>query len=160
MKWTLLLCQQEPESTGSSTNASPMNWSRCVSACVCVHQSANTEPQTLILFIFRWSQMKGSYGERLTTPSGTSTVSGEVLKVFWKQIHVFCDFQSAAVCSTLTGCWSLTVCLCRTGLFTPNMAFEAIVKKQISQLKGPCFKFVDMVGQELTSSVYQCINKV
>ncbi|XP_074524184.1 dynamin 3a isoform X2 [Halichoeres trimaculatus] len=48
----------------------------------------------------------------------------------------------------------------RTGLFTPNMAFEAIVKKQISQLKGPCFKFVDMVGQELTSSVYQCISKL
>lgn len=48
----------------------------------------------------------------------------------------------------------------RTGLFTPNMAFEAIVKKQISQLKGPCFKFVDMVGQELKSSVYQCINKL
>ncbi|CAJ1060096.1 dynamin 3a isoform X2 [Xyrichtys novacula] len=48
----------------------------------------------------------------------------------------------------------------RTGLFTPNMAFEAIVKKQISRLKGPCFKFVDMVGQELTSTVYQCINKL
>lgn len=48
----------------------------------------------------------------------------------------------------------------RTGLFTPNMAFEAIVKKQISQLKGPCFRFVDMVGQELTISVNQCINKL
>ncbi|XP_034561054.1 dynamin 3a isoform X2 [Notolabrus celidotus] len=48
----------------------------------------------------------------------------------------------------------------RTGLFTPNMAFEAIVKKQILRLKGPCFKFVDMVGQELTNSVYQCINKL
>uniref|UniRef100_UPI0037E77080 dynamin 3a isoform X2 n=1 Tax=Semicossyphus pulcher TaxID=241346 RepID=UPI0037E77080 len=48
----------------------------------------------------------------------------------------------------------------RTGLFTPDMAFEAIVKKQISQLKVPCFKFVDMVGQELTSTVYTCINKL
>ncbi|XP_060888040.1 dynamin 3a isoform X2 [Labrus mixtus] len=48
----------------------------------------------------------------------------------------------------------------RTGLFTPNMAFEAIVKKQISRLKGPCFNFVDMVGQELTRTVYQCINKL
>lgn len=48
----------------------------------------------------------------------------------------------------------------RTGLFTPNMAFEAIVKKQISRLKGPCFNFVEMVGQELTSTVYQCINKL
>ncbi|XP_041646908.1 dynamin 3a isoform X2 [Cheilinus undulatus] len=48
----------------------------------------------------------------------------------------------------------------RTGLFTPNMAFEAIVKKQISRLKGPCFKFVDLVRQELTKTVYQCINKL
>lgn len=48
----------------------------------------------------------------------------------------------------------------RTGLFTPDMAFEAIVKKQISRLKGPCIKFVDMVTQELITTLYQCINKV
>ncbi|KAM9358544.1 dynamin 3a [Symphorus nematophorus] len=48
----------------------------------------------------------------------------------------------------------------RTGLFTPDMAFEAIVKKQISRLKGPCLKFVDMVVQELNTTVYQCINKL
>ncbi|XP_070765486.1 dynamin 3a isoform X2 [Enoplosus armatus] len=48
----------------------------------------------------------------------------------------------------------------RTGLFTPDMAFEAIVKKQISSLKGPCIKFVDMVSQELITTVYQCINKL
>lgn len=48
----------------------------------------------------------------------------------------------------------------RTGLFTPDMAFEAIVKKQISTLKGPCIKFVDMVSQELITTVYQCIDKV
>ncbi|KAK2835812.1 hypothetical protein Q5P01_016296 [Channa striata] len=48
----------------------------------------------------------------------------------------------------------------RTGLFTPDLAFEAIVKKQISVLKGPCIKFIDMVGQELISTVYHCLNKL
>uniref|UniRef100_A0AAX7SL68 Interferon-induced GTP-binding protein Mx n=1 Tax=Astatotilapia calliptera TaxID=8154 RepID=A0AAX7SL68_ASTCA len=45
----------------------------------------------------------------------------------------------------------------RTGLFTPDTAFEAIVKKQISRLKGPCVKFIDMVSQELTTTLYHCI---
>nr|XP_061834205.1 dynamin-3-like isoform X1 [Nerophis lumbriciformis] len=48
----------------------------------------------------------------------------------------------------------------RTGLFTPDMAFQAIVKKQISRLKGPCFEFVDMVSKELAATVYECINKL
>ncbi|XP_038572341.1 dynamin 3a isoform X2 [Micropterus salmoides] len=48
----------------------------------------------------------------------------------------------------------------RTGLFTPDMAFEAIVKKQILSLKGPCIKLVDMVSQELINTVCQCINKL
>ncbi|XP_010766917.1 dynamin 3a [Notothenia coriiceps] len=48
----------------------------------------------------------------------------------------------------------------RTGLFTPDMAFEAIVKKQLSCLKKPCITFVDMVSQELISTLYQCINKL
>uniref|UniRef100_A0AAQ5Z5E0 Interferon-induced GTP-binding protein Mx n=1 Tax=Amphiprion ocellaris TaxID=80972 RepID=A0AAQ5Z5E0_AMPOC len=41
----------------------------------------------------------------------------------------------------------------RTGLFTPDMAFEAIVKKQVIKLKGPCVKCVDMVIQELINTV-------
>ncbi|KAG7251571.1 hypothetical protein CRUP_027739, partial [Coryphaenoides rupestris] len=41
----------------------------------------------------------------------------------------------------------------RTGLFTPDMAFEAIVKKQIVKLKEPCVKCVDMVIQELINTV-------
>lgn len=49
---------------------------------------------------------------------------------------------------------------CRTGLFTPDMAFEAIVKKQIIKLKEPCVKCVDMVIQELINTVRQCSNKV
>ncbi|XP_028817568.1 dynamin 3a isoform X2 [Denticeps clupeoides] len=48
----------------------------------------------------------------------------------------------------------------RSGLFTPDMAFEAIVKKQIGKLMGPCMKCVDMVVQELISIVHQCTTKL
>ncbi|XP_062858223.1 dynamin 3a isoform X2 [Trichomycterus rosablanca] len=48
----------------------------------------------------------------------------------------------------------------RTGLFTPDLAFEAIVKKQIVKLKGPCIKCVDMVVQELIATVRQCTSKL
>nr|XP_019957053.1 PREDICTED: dynamin-3-like [Paralichthys olivaceus] len=48
----------------------------------------------------------------------------------------------------------------RTGLFTPDMAFEAIVKKQVIKLKEPCIKCVDMVIQELINTVRQCSNKL
>ncbi|KAK1165047.1 hypothetical protein AOXY_G13471 [Acipenser oxyrinchus oxyrinchus] len=48
----------------------------------------------------------------------------------------------------------------RTGLFTPDMAFEAIVKKQIVKLKEPCLKCVDMVIQELINTVRQCSIKL
>ncbi|KAK1879764.1 Dynamin-3 [Dissostichus eleginoides] len=41
-----------------------------------------------------------------------------------------------------------------------DMAFEAIVKKQVMQLKGPCVKCVDMVIQELINTVRQCSNKL
>lgn len=55
---------------------------------------------------------------------------------------------------------SFFLVLFRTGLFTPDMAFEAIVKKQVIKLKGPCVKCVDMVIQELINTVRQCSNKV
>ncbi|KAM9314509.1 dynamin-2-like isoform 1-T1 [Pholidichthys leucotaenia] len=48
----------------------------------------------------------------------------------------------------------------RTGLFTPDMAFEAIVKKQIIKLKEPCLKCIDLVIQELINTVRQCTNKL
>lgn len=48
----------------------------------------------------------------------------------------------------------------RVGLFTPDMAFEAIVKKQIFQLKEPVVKCVDLVIQELSSVVRVCTDKV
>lgn len=48
----------------------------------------------------------------------------------------------------------------RTGLFTPDMAFEAVVKKQIEKLKTPSLKCVDMVISELTNVVHKCSDKV
>lgn len=46
------------------------------------------------------------------------------------------------------------------GLFTPDMAFEAIVKKQIARLKEPSLKCVDLVVQELSNVVRICTDKV
>ncbi|XP_029292725.1 dynamin-2 isoform X2 [Cottoperca gobio] len=48
----------------------------------------------------------------------------------------------------------------RTGLFTPDLAFEVIVKKQIVKLKTPCLKCIDLVIQELINTVRQCSNKL
>lgn len=48
----------------------------------------------------------------------------------------------------------------RVGLFTPDMAFEAIVKKQIAQLKEPVLKCVDLVVIELSNVVRLCTDKV
>ncbi|XP_014250967.1 dynamin isoform X3 [Cimex lectularius] len=48
----------------------------------------------------------------------------------------------------------------RVGLFTPDMAFEAIVKKQISRLKEPCLKCVDLVVVELSNVVRICTDKM
>ncbi|CAE1291546.1 DNM1_3 [Acanthosepion pharaonis] len=48
----------------------------------------------------------------------------------------------------------------RTGLFTPDMAFETIVKKQIEKLREPSLKCVDLVVTELTSVVRKCAEKM
>ncbi|XP_058510261.1 dynamin-3 isoform X3 [Solea solea] len=48
----------------------------------------------------------------------------------------------------------------RTGLFTPDLAFEAIVKKQIVKLKTPCLKCIDLVIQELINTFRQCSHKL
>uniref|UniRef100_A0A8C6YGL6 Dynamin n=1 Tax=Naja naja TaxID=35670 RepID=A0A8C6YGL6_NAJNA len=48
----------------------------------------------------------------------------------------------------------------RTGLFTPDMAFETIVKKQVKKIKEPCLKCVDMVISELINTVRQCTKKL
>lgn len=41
----------------------------------------------------------------------------------------------------------------RVGLFTPDKAFEAIVKRQIAKLKEPSIKCVDLVVQVSIRSV-------
>nr|XP_055062455.1 dynamin-2 isoform X1 [Misgurnus anguillicaudatus] len=48
----------------------------------------------------------------------------------------------------------------RTGLFTPDLAFEVIVKKQVMKLKEPCLKCIDLVIQELINTVRQCTLKL
>ncbi|XP_047434117.1 dynamin-2-like isoform X8 [Mugil cephalus] len=48
----------------------------------------------------------------------------------------------------------------RTGLFTPDLAFEAIVKKQIIKLKDPCLKCVDLVVTELFTLIRKCSEKL
>uniref|UniRef100_A0A8C9MDY8 dynamin GTPase n=1 Tax=Panthera tigris altaica TaxID=74533 RepID=A0A8C9MDY8_PANTA len=48
----------------------------------------------------------------------------------------------------------------RTGLFTPDMAFEAIVKKQIVKLKEPSLKCVDLVVSELATVIKKCAEKL
>ncbi|XP_038208567.1 dynamin isoform X10 [Zerene cesonia] len=48
----------------------------------------------------------------------------------------------------------------RVGLFTPDMAFEAIVKKQIARLKEPSLKCVDLVVQELSNVVRVCTERM
>ncbi|CAG5133596.1 unnamed protein product, partial [Candidula unifasciata] len=48
----------------------------------------------------------------------------------------------------------------RTGLFTPDMAFENIVKKQIQRLKEPSLQCVDLVVTELASVVRKCTEKM
>lgn len=48
----------------------------------------------------------------------------------------------------------------RVGLFTPDMAFEAIVKKQISKLKAPATKCIDLVMNEINNVIKKCTNKM
>lgn len=61
------------------------------------------------------------------------------------------------LCSAL---WLVLSLSGRTGLFTPDMAFETIVKRQIGKIKEPCTKCVDMVISELVNTVRQCTKKV
>ena len=46
------------------------------------------------------------------------------------------------------------------GLFTPDMAFEEIVKRQIKKLLQPALKCVDMVSTELGSVIQKCSENV
>ena len=44
----------------------------------------------------------------------------------------------------------------RTGLFTPDMAFERIVKEQIAQLVTAPIQLVDQVTNEIVGAVRNC----
>ena len=46
------------------------------------------------------------------------------------------------------------------GLFTPDIAFEAIVREQILHLKEPSLECVELVVNELTNVVRKCSEKV
>lgn len=48
----------------------------------------------------------------------------------------------------------------RSGLFTPDMAFEFVVKEQINRFRGPAIQCVDMVNNELSDIIKRCTEKV
>lgn len=48
----------------------------------------------------------------------------------------------------------------RSGLFTPDIAFEVIVKKQVEKLKGPALKCVDLVITELSNLIHKLTDKM
>ena len=48
----------------------------------------------------------------------------------------------------------------RVGLFTPDMAFETIVKRQIDKLREPSMKCIDLVVQEIISVIRICTQKI
>lgn len=48
----------------------------------------------------------------------------------------------------------------RGGLFTPDMAFEAICKKLINLMRDPSLKCVELSVNELSDVIAQCGEKV
>jgi hypothetical protein len=48
----------------------------------------------------------------------------------------------------------------RSGLFTPDEAFEYIVQMQISKFEEPIMKCVDMVASELAAIIHEATSKV
>lgn len=48
----------------------------------------------------------------------------------------------------------------RSGLFTPDIAFEVIVKKQVEKLKTPAIKCVDLVITELSNLIHKLTDKM
>jgi len=48
----------------------------------------------------------------------------------------------------------------RVGLFTPDLAFETIVKDQISRLKEPSLQCIDLVLDVFTDCIDLCIGNV
>jgi dynamin GTPase len=48
----------------------------------------------------------------------------------------------------------------RSGLFTPDEAFEYIVQMQIAKFEDPVMKCVDMVVSEILSIIHEATKKV
>ena len=75
-----------------------------------------------------------------------------------------CTGSSESTFVKMPHCWKSHVMAhnfsFRSGLFTPDMAFEAIVKIQIEKLRAPSLKCCDMVVNELTNVIKKCSEKV
>lgn len=54
----------------------------------------------------------------------------------------------------------LSITYCRSGLFTPDEAFEYIVQMQIAKFEEPIMKCVDMVLSELMTVIHEATSKV
>ena len=48
----------------------------------------------------------------------------------------------------------------RLGLFTPDLAFEVVAKKQIEKLKNPCLTVTELVAGELSKVAKSAFDKV
>merc|ERR1711970_743653 len=48
----------------------------------------------------------------------------------------------------------------RLGLFTPDLAFDVVAKKQIEMLKGPSLKLIDLVAEEMGKVVQGAVSKM
>jgi dynamin GTPase len=48
----------------------------------------------------------------------------------------------------------------RVGLFTPDKAFETIAKQEIDKLREPSMKCIDLVVQEIISTIRNCTKKI
>ena len=48
----------------------------------------------------------------------------------------------------------------RIGLFTPDRAFETVVRKQVEALKEPSLKLIDLVVTEIMSTMRDATAKV
>ena len=156
----------EPRSTGSSTSDSPTR--------LCAWSSTRRS------FAGRSPSPSGISTVRTTTPAQIHTIKTHRFQCFQLQISLsvkeLCKyfpeipaFWVQILCgSSETGKERANKCKSRpfvwtgirVGLFTPDMAFEAIVKKQIARLKEPSIKCIDLVVQELTNVVRMTAEKV
>lgn len=99
---------------------------------------------------------------KLRNGGGFFTINNLKLTLFTQPSSLLFSSSSSSPPSTsfFLALWLVLYLSGRTGLFTPDMAFETIVKRQIGKIKEPCTKCVDMVISELVNTVRQCTKKV